>query len=242
MSGALITEEILPVPESDKHFGQQQPASSQHPYNELQFVIAQMLGRIETVMPVKVQACTNSGGISPVGFVDVVPLVNQTDGKGRSVEHGTVYHLPYFRVQGGINAVIIDPQPGDIGMAAICSRDVSAVKASKGKANPGSKRRFSFADGMYFGGFLNGTPTQYVQFSSTGITIHSPTKIRLDAPLIELDGYLMQTNTSHGTGETHLIGPVYVTNDVTAENVSLKHHTHNGVQPGGGNTGQPNAS
>jgi hypothetical protein len=50
----------------------------------------------------------------------------------------------------------------------ICDRDSSAVKASKDIANPGSYRRFDLADGMYFGGFLNGTPDQYVRFFDTG--------------------------------------------------------------------------
>lgn len=40
-------------------------------------------------------------------------------------------------------------------------------------------------------------------------------------------------------GTTSLIGPVTVTNDVTAGGKSAIHHTHSGVQTGGGETGEP---
>jgi hypothetical protein len=43
------------------------------------------------------------------------------------------------------------------------------------------------ADGIYIGGILNGTPTQYVIFDNTGITVHSPTAIVLSAPNVTLD-------------------------------------------------------
>lgn len=41
-------------------------------------------------------------------------------------------------------------------------------------------------------------------------------------------------------GDVEIIGDVTVTEDVTASGVSLVTHTHGGVVPGGGNTGEPN--
>lgn len=139
--------------------------------NLAQFVANQVLGRISTAKLVKVIKVTNNGEVSPVGRVNVQPLVNQIDGAGIGTPHGIVYDLPYFRLQGGSDAIICDPKEGDIGLAVICDRDSSAVKASKDIANPGSYRRFDLADGMYFGGFLNGTPVQYVRFFPDGIEI-----------------------------------------------------------------------
>jgi hypothetical protein len=157
-------------------------ASSSAPgYNEQSFLIWSILKSISGAKLVEVISCTNSGGVSPVGFVNVRPLVNQLDGYGNAVPHGQIFNLPFFRVQGGTNAVICDPAPGDIGLAIVEDRDISAVKNTKAQANPGSRRAFDLSDGLFIGGFLNGTPTQYVQFSSSGITIVTPGDVNIQA-------------------------------------------------------------
>lgn len=222
----------------------QKPFNVADDYHALVFVIQQLLNQLSTVTLVKVVKCTNSGGVSPFGFVDVIPLVNQITGDNSTVPHGTLYRLPYFRLQGGTNAVILDPQPDDIGLAAFASRDISSVKADpaaavananagKGGAPPGSARQFDMADGVYFGGFLNGTPQQYVVFSGAGVRVVSPTQITLEAPLVVLDADVQIT------GDTTSDGGATFTDDVTAQGTSLHTHTHNGVTPGGGNSGPP---
>jgi hypothetical protein len=161
--------------------GQQETTDGGSDFNAQVFLVRQMLGRVSTATLVKVAACSNNGGLSPVGTVDVIPLVNQVDGAGNAVPHGTVYGLPYFRLQGGANAIIIDPQPGDIGVAVFASHDLSSVKATKDQANPGSWRRFDMADGLYFGGMLNGVPNQYIQFNAGGINVISPGTVVVNA-------------------------------------------------------------
>jgi hypothetical protein len=142
-------------------------------YNAISFAIQQALGKMQTATLVKIVSCTNDGDLSPVGMVDVLPLVNQLDANGQPTPHITVHKLPYMRVQGGSNAVIMDPQPGDIGLAVFASRDISKVKNTKDQANPGSWRQYSFSDGIYMGGMLNGTPTQFIQYLPSGINITS---------------------------------------------------------------------
>jgi Phage protein Gp138 N-terminal domain len=231
------------------------------------FMIWSVLARITTAKVVQVMAVTNSGGVSPVGFVDIQPMVNQIDGTGNSVAHGVIYHCPYFRLQGGTDAIILDPKVGDIGVAIFADSDISSVVATKAQANPGSRRRFDMADALYIGGYLNGTPVQYVEFSASGIKIVSPTAIELDAPDIKLVAPTVEINASTsatvttprftvngdtilngqisqgagGTGSNaSLIGPLTVTNDVTASGTSVHTHTHKGVTPGSGSTGGPN--
>lgn len=197
--------------------GQAPAAAGSGDFNAMQFMIRQVLGKLGTTMLVEVMAVTNAGGVSPVGFVDIKPMVAQTDGAGNVTAHGTIFNVPYFRLQGGANAVILDPEVGDIGIASVASRDISSAKATKAAAAPGSRRRFDLADSLYIGGVLNGAPTQYVRFSAAGVEIKSPTKIILDAPAVEVVG---GTLTHNG---------VNVGDD----------HTHDGVEPGGGNTGPP---
>lgn len=160
--------------EAESYRGQQTRFSQASEYNALVFLISRILSKKHTATLVMIKACTNDGGVSAVGSVDVLPLVNQLDGTGNAVPHGMLYGLPYLRVQGGNNAVIMDPTEGDIGLCIFCERDISAVKAMKEQANPGSFRSFDMADGVYLGGLLNGTPTQYVQFTGTNINVVAP--------------------------------------------------------------------
>jgi hypothetical protein len=218
---------------------QQQGPTTANEFNTLSFLIEQRLNRLQTITLVKVVKVTNTGGVSPVGFVDVQPLVNQMTGDRVAVPHGVIFNIPYFRMQGGANAIILDPQVGDIGMCAFASRDLSAVKADPqaavaSGANPGSLRTFDYADGLYFGGLLNGVPTQYVAFASGGITVVSPTKITLQAPEIDLKGTVVQTG-----GNVSMSGSLTVTGDVTGHGTSLHTHEHSGVTAGGANTGPP---
>ena len=171
---------------TDGYSAFQRPAAAGSEFNALAFLIQSMIGRIATATLVQVQAVTNAGGVSPVGFVDILPMVNQIDGAGVATQHLTIFRCPYLRLQGGANAVILDPQVGDIGIALFADRDISSATANKAPSNPGSARRFDMADGLYLGGVLNGAPSQYVQFSSAGIKLHSPTAVILEAPDVQI--------------------------------------------------------
>lgn len=172
--------------------GQQTPGTLGSEYNVLTFVIGQLLAQVQTATLVKVISCTNTGGLAPVGRVAVQPLVFQVSSM-QIVPHGEISDVPYLRMQGGANAVIIDPEPGDIGICVFASRDIANVKAdpqkaaAAGGATPGSRAQFAWSDGLYLGGVLNGNPTQYTRFSASGIEIVSPTKITLRAPTVEID-------------------------------------------------------
>lgn len=214
---------------TDSAYGQQGVGTQQSEYNTLAFVFQQLLQKIQTATLVEVLSVTNAGGVTPVGMVSVKPLVNQMTGNRVAVPHGEIFNIPYLRLQGGANAVILDPEVGDIGMAAFCSRDISAVKNSKAAASPGSFRMFDWADGLYFGGFLNGAPTQYFRFSTAGIDVVSPTKIRLLAPEVEIQASTSVLINSPAItiegGGTSIDGKTFLT------------HDHTEVQSGLSNTG-----
>jgi hypothetical protein len=151
-------------------YGQLDPSNTATEYAAHRFVIDQVLANVRTMVLVKVVKVTNDGGLAAVGNVDVQPLVKQIDGQNNATSHGTIFGVPYTRVQGGKNAVIIDPEVDDIGWMAIADRDISAVKSTKAEAAPGSPgRKFSLADGVYMGGILNAVPEQYIRFHSDGI-------------------------------------------------------------------------
>ncbi len=197
-------------------------------FNATHFLMQRLLARINTATLVQIIDCTNEGGLSAVGFVDVQVLPNQMVADGTTLPGAQIFHLPYFRLQGGASAVIMDPMPGDVGIAVFAQQDISVVKQQAAQATPGSFRRFDLADGLYLGGFVNGVPNQYVQFvpNGGGINLVSPSEITLQGPQINLVG---QVNQSGGT--------ISAATDVVVAGLSVINHSHPGVQSGSGNTG-----
>lgn len=229
----------------------QQPRSTADDYATIQFVVQQLMQGMATATLVRVMACTNAGGVVPVGTVDVQLLVDQVTGDGETVPHGTVFKAPYSRYQGGQNAVILDPEPGDIGICVFASRDISAVKSDPNAARnrkpvagapPGSKRVYSLSDALYVGGVLNAVPTQFVQFNADGIRVVSPTLVRVEAPSIDLVGedevnviapqINLQGNVAQTDGNVTMSGNLDVQGnittpgEVTAGNIGLTTHKH----------------
>jgi len=196
-------------------FGSQQTADTASEWNMLAFIVQSMMRGMATATLVKVTAVTNDGGVAPVGFVDLQPQVNLLDGAGVAVPHGTIYHCPYMRIQGGANAVILDPQVGDIGIAVFADRDISSVMANRGQANPGSRRRFDMADAMYLGAWSATVPEQYVRFSVDGIEIVSPTKVKLAAPDVDIECTVLEINA---TSSVTITTPTFTVNGDTTNN------------------------
>lgn len=199
-------------------YGRQVPSDSASDFNAMAFLVRQIVETINGAMVVQVKACTNSGGVAAFGFVDVLPLVNQIDGAGLSTPHVKLYHLPYFRLQGGYNAIICDPEVGDLGIAIIADKDISAVKQSQAQANPGSRRRFSLSDGIYIGGILNKVPQQWIEFvTGSGIIM---TDINGNVVNMNSNGVDITAPRLTCTGE--IIGKFGLGN----RNIHLTTHTH----------------
>ena len=215
-------------------FGQQYQQDPASDYEAMRFMVLQLINQVCTVTPVRVQQSTSNGELALAGRVVVRPMVMQTDGKQQAIEHGDIFDIPYIRVQGGANAVIIDPQPGDIGLALFAMRDISAVKASGVESPPGSRRTYSWSDAIYIGGLLNDVPTQYVRFSDDGMELVSPTQVLIQAPTILLAGAVSQSGGSVSVETTLTAGT-----EVTANGIALTTHVHSGVQTGGGTSGPP---
>ena len=228
--------------------GNKRATSGSTQFNAMEFLIRNtILGLVNTAIPVIVTAVDAGGSGAPTGYVTVKPLVCQVDGFGETLDPAELFRVPYARVQGGIAALVIDPVPGDIGLAVFAKSDCSGVAQMQSKpVQPGSFRKFSMSDGFYFGGFLNRAPSVYVEVkqdaivinAQTDVTINAPSKIRLDTPLVEITGQIVQTGES-ATGATTRGGLTNTGGSITSNGVVLETHVHGGVQPGDGNTGAP---
>lgn len=222
----------------------QTPASATTDRSMLAFVFNQLLRGKAFACIVRVDACTNNGGLALQGTVDATVLVNQVGGGGSNpTEHISIYGMQYFRAQGGANAIIMDPQVGDLGIAIFAMRDQTNAIAVKGPASPGSDRVCDYSDGMYLGGLLNGVPTQYFQMlqdddgNPNGIKVVSPVKITLQAPTVEIDASTVVTVNSpnvNASGNITADGTIYGKTDVTfgPDATSGNTHEHPTAAPG----------
>ncbi len=210
-----------------RYVGQNNATTDQSAFNVMSFIAKQAINLMSTATLVKVTKVSTSGLVAPVGFVSVQPLVNLVDGQGNATPHGVVHKLPYFRLQGGADkAIIMDPKVGDIGMASFADRDISSVKKNKDRSNPGSRRRFNMADGMYFGSFLSGKPTSYLQFKDDGSLVLSPddgtTFVKIEAGRVEIksDVIVINGRTYLGGDEASAIRPVSGEGTITSDDAS----------------------
>lgn len=243
---------------ADTGFGQQFPGSAASEFDELVFIIRQQLAKISTVKLVQVKAVD-----AAAKTVDVQPLVNQLDGQNNATPHGTILGVPYIIWQYGTNAVIGDPVVDDIGIMLCADRDISAVKATKAVAPPGSLRQLDAADGIYLGGILNGDPEQWVKFTDTGMELHDKNDNEITSsstgwlfkgkctfidPIVshsnlQLAGNIVDEEGSGiYAGDIHTSGTVKGDTEVIggAAGIKLSAHRHGGVQTGGGQTVGPN--
>ena len=207
----------------------------------LQFIITSALSGLRTAMPVKVISVTNAGGVSPIGTVSVQPMVSAIDGAGQIWGHGIIYNVPYMRIQGGTNGIILDPVVGDIGIATVCDRDISTVKNAKKVSAPGSTRKNDMSDMVYLMTIIGSAPTQYVQFNSSGITITSPVNVTVNAPTAIVNS---STSVTMNTPILKVSGDIIdnsATNTHSMAQMRSIYNSHTHSDPQGGNTGTPSS-
>ncbi len=156
-----------------------------------------------------------------------------------AVPHGIVYGVPYFRMQGGPWAIVLDPAANDFGFIIAAARDITAVEANPGIQTPGSLRKYSYSDGIYVGGVFNAVPKGTLELKPDGswtLTDGFGNVLQGDANGI--------TATPASGKPFKVAGNLQVTGTIASgegggDQVSLQTHTHTGVQTGGGTSGPP---
>lgn len=178
------------------------------------YIINNLIANIHTMMPVKILSVTVPSDIlAPIGRCEVLPLVQQIDGSNNVYPMGKIINVPYLRVQGGSNAIVIDPQVGDVGLCGFCERDISIVKRTGELSAPDTRRKYDINSAVYMFTMMSETPTQYIHFKSSGIDIKTTGDLNINGLIIKADGTL-----------------------VTKDGDTVDKHSHGGVQSGGSNT------
>ena len=178
------------------------------------YIINNLIANIHTMMPVKILSVTvPPDSLAPIGRCEVLPLVQQIDGSNNVYPMGKIVNVPYLRVQGGKNAIVIDPQVGDVGLCGFCERDISIVKRTGELSAPDTRRKYDINSAVYMFTMMSGTPTQYIHFLENGINIKTTGDLNINGLIIKADGTL-----------------------ITKDGDTVDKHNHGGVQSGGSNT------
>ena len=157
--------------------GMRDPFTGGSFYNQLEFIIERKIREmVNTSAVVRIDGCTSQGSAAGAGKVSATPLVTQTDAQGNALPMASIPSMPHARLQGGIAAIIIDPVPGDIGVASFCKADSSTVREGTAEPQrPGSFRAFSQADGMLVATVSNKAPEVWIELKQDKtIIIHAP--------------------------------------------------------------------
>lgn len=211
---------------SDTVQGTRPITATNSPFNSLSYMVETAIrGQVNTAIPVRVDG-VEPGKRGPVGYLSATPLVTQRDGQGKALSPSSLPRLPYMRVQGGKCAVIIDPEPGDIGIAVFSQQDISTLGTGAVEpAQPGSFRAFDMADGMYIGGIINKEPETWIEFTQEGvITLHAPKRVVVETPdmLVQCETMKVAASTSItlDTPNTIITGNILTTKE-KGDKVSL---------------------
>lgn len=191
------------------------------------------------------------------GTVTLQPLVMMVTSDDASQSRATITGVHVYRHSGGGFVISFPLNVGDIGWIKACDRDISLFKQSLKESRPNTFRKHNFSDAIFFPDNMRGWTinedglviqtndgNQCIAILDNQVKIKSDTKVVIESPLLEITGAIVQTGVSGATtasfkGNVNVEdGSVLVTNgDVEADGITLKTHTHGGVQTGAGSTG-----
>jgi hypothetical protein len=232
-------------------------------YNVLDFVIRSIVcGLVNTAIPVRVDKVERPAEGGGAGYLSATPLIKMRSAKGDALDVVSIPKLRWFRLQHGTAAIIVDPKPGDIGLAVFAQQDVSALNGGSEPIQPGSFRCYSISDGFYFGGFWGQKPTTFIRIEDNGqvtvtapqsvvvnsidVTVNASGSTKIDSPSVTITGdttiekTLTVRELISGTGGmtvsggsgASVTGNLSTTGDVTAGGISLQNHVHDCPQGG----------
>lgn len=123
----------------------------------------------------KIESCSSSGE-GGTKTVIATPLIAQTDAEGNALSTPSYQELPHYRFQAGIAAVIMDPEPNDIGVFLCMKADVSNInRTTTATSRPASFRKFNPADAIMVATIHTKDPKVWVHLKQDKtIVLHAP--------------------------------------------------------------------
>lgn len=157
------------------------------PFNAEEYHIRTLIDKVVfTGFLAKIESCSSSGE-GGTKTVIATPLIAQTDAEGNALATPSYQELPHYRFQAGIAAVIMDPEPNDIGVFLCMKADVSNINSTTtATSRPASFRKFNPADAIMVATIHTKDPKVWVHLKQDKtIVLHAP-----DGYTVETDEYV----------------------------------------------------
>lgn len=213
------------------------------------FVLKKFLQSVDDMLPGIVIAYDRASNRATVQ-----PLIAMVTTDNIQKNRDQVASIPVFQYGGGNCMLSFNINPGDLGWIKASDRDISLFLTSYKNSSPNTQRLHNFSDSLFFPDIMrnytiNAEDDGNAVLQTTDGTVRValwPNKLKMTAPEILADtptftitGILNVQNVNGVSTASTINGSIHTTGDVIANTVSLEHHVHSGVMPGGGNTGQP---
>lgn len=121
------------------------PANNDELSGMLQEVLGKYLQQTDNMLPAEVLSYDRE-----TNRVAVRPLIKLLRTDGESIERAPIASLPVFQLGGGGCVITFNILPGDIGWIKANDRDVSGFLRTETDAPPGTLRKHSFSDAVFF--------------------------------------------------------------------------------------------
>lgn len=135
--------------------------------NQLDFIIDQYLGKINTLTFGKILEVKD-------GLLTVEPLLNRINGDGEPVAPAIIYDVPYAVIRGGYAGILTEPEQDDTVIIGFCHRDISSVKRTEALSNPDTSRRFDLADAVVLAHWSKKPLKVFIKITKDGIDVVAP--------------------------------------------------------------------
>lgn len=232
------------------------PAGRGNWVGTMKLILTKFLAQTDDMLPAQIVSYDRA-----TNRAEVIPLITQVTTDGVRVPRAQVASIPVLQLGAGNFVLSFPVKPGNLGWIKANDRDISIFMQSFGESAPNTQRKHSFEDALFIPDTmfqdvvinsedednvvlqtLDGT--QRIAIWEDRVKITSDQKIVIDAPLTEFTGAIVTGTNESYDNYAEFNGTIRAKEDVIAgygaEDISLLHHTHDGVEPGGGNTGEPN--
>lgn len=206
------------------------PADARSQTGMYEFIIKQVMQRLEKVTPAQVLSYDRSSNRA-----NVQVLAQEITSLGEKLPRQPIPNMPVLMLSGGGFVISLPVKKGDVGWIVSADRDISVFKRLLQMFAPNTYRKHKYESGFFIPDKVNGfeiaqEDTDALLFTSIDGTTKismKPNEITLTAPTTKVNGNLLVN------------GQVDATGDVNGAGISLKTHVHPGVQTGSGTTGEP---
>ncbi len=179
----------------------------------------------------------------------VKSVVRKPDGSQSVVSMPMLRDVPLHFPGGGGVSLTFPVKAGDEALVVFSSRPIDSWTQSGGEQGQIDARTHDLSDGMALVGFrskpkaLSNVSSNSTQIRSddgmTSIDLNPGSGVSLSTPHAVSINAASGVAIAAGGGGATIEGDLRVTGDVVAGTISLRHHIHSGIQPGGSNTAEP---